>query len=324
MSLLKNKHLLVTGGTGSFGNKMAVELTKHGVAKVTIFSRDEKKQHTMQGKYPDFEYVIGDIRNYDSLHSAMKGVDVVFQAAALKQVPSCENYPLEALATNCLGVANVLKAAEAREVEHVVSLSTDKSVNPVNAMGISKALAEKIVVASKSGMRCAVVRYGNITGSRGSVLPVWRSQIERGDPITITDPKMTRFLMNLKDSVALVLHALQGGNRIYVLEAPALSMLDFAEAYLNYKGIELDAQKNVKIIGRRPGEKIHELLIGEDELYRTLPREGFIEIHPPQHICSYLNNPNNLKQPLSSATAHRPVDINAMFVEAEKDMEAEL
>lgn len=319
MSVLTDKHLLVTGGTGSFGNKMAVELAKHGLAKVTIFSRDEKKQHAMQVKYPDFQYIVGDIRDYDALHRAMRGVDVVFQAAALKQVPTCENYPQEALATNCLGVANVCKAAEARKVQYVVSLSTDKAVQPVNAMGISKALAEKIVVSQNGDTTCSVVRYGNVMGSRGSVLPVWKSQIERGQPITITEPKMTRFLMNLQHSVALVLRALGGMNTIFVLKVPAMDMLSFADAYLAYKGVEPEVGKTIKIVGRRPGEKMHELLVCEDELYRSYDDNNLVAIYRNQTDASV-----QLAKPLSSADAPRPDAINAMLAIAEKDMEEEL
>jgi len=266
--------LMITGGTGSFGNAVLSRFLATDVKEIRIFSRDEKKQEDMRITLgnPKLKFYIGDVRNYDSIHEAMQGVDYVFHAAALKQVPSCEFYPMEAVRTNVLGAENVMNAAVACDVKRVVALSTDKAVYPVNAMGISKAMMEKLMVA-KARMRsegetvlCAT-RYGNVMASRGSVIPLFVSQIKEGKPLTVTDPTMTRFLMSLEDSVDLVLHAFQNGRQgdIFVQKAPASTVGDLAEALLNL--FQSDAP--VRVIGTRHGEKLYESLLSREEMARA-------------------------------------------------------
>jgi len=274
MELLKDKVLMITGGTGSFGSTVVRRFLKSGVREIRIFSRDEKKQEDMRIALKDSKakFYIGDVRNYDSVHQAMHGVDYVFHAAALKQVPSCEFYPMEAVRTNVLGAENVLNAAVANAVKRVVVLSTDKAVYPINAMGISKAMMEKLTVA-KARLRgegetvfCAT-RYGNVMASRGSVIPLFVDLIKAGKALTVTDPEMTRFLMSLEDSVDLVLpafeHAKQGD--IFVQKAPASTVGDLAEAMK-----ELFAVDNpIQIIGTRHGEKLYESLLSREEMARA-------------------------------------------------------
>src|SRR4029077_17200058 len=216
--MFTDKNLLITGGTGSFGNAVVRRFLHTQIGEIRIFSRDEKKQDDMRNELrsPKIKFQIGDVRNYNSIHDAMRGVDYVFSAAALKQVPSCEFYPIEAVATNILGTENTLNAAIANRVRNVIVLSTDKAVHPINAMGMSKALMEKVAVAKARGLKpnettICITRYGNVMGSRGSVIPLFVSQIKAGKPITITDPDMTRFMMSLEDSVDLVLFAYKQG-----------------------------------------------------------------------------------------------------------------
>ena len=235
--MFKGKVLMITGGTGSFGNTVLKRFLLTEVREIRIFSRDEKKQEEMRIALndPKLKFYIGDVRDYDSIYQAMKGVDYVFHAAALKQVPSCEFYPMEAVRTNVLGSENVMEAAIARGVSRVVMLSTDKAVYPINAMGISKAMMEKFMVA-KARMQCdgetvlCATRYGNVMASRGSVIPLFVSQLKEGKPLTITDPNMTRFLMSLEDSVDLVLYAFKHGKQgdIFVQKAPASTVADLA------------------------------------------------------------------------------------------------
>lgn len=272
--MFANKILMITGGTGSFGNAVLSRFLETDVREIRIFSRDEKKQEDMRiaFNHPKLKFYIGDVRNYTSLFEAMNGVSYVFHAAALKQVPSCEFYPMEAVRTNVLGAENVMNAAIARNVERVVVLSTDKAVYPINAMGISKAMMEKLMVA-KARMRregetvlCAT-RYGNVMASRGSVIPLFISQIKEGKPLTITDPSMTRFLMSLEDSVDLVLYAFEHGQQgdIFVQKAPASTVGVLAQA-LN----ELFNQQSlVRVIGTRHGEKLHETLISREEMAKA-------------------------------------------------------
>lgn len=317
---LVNKHLFVTGGTGSFGNKVATLLAEEGPASITVFSRDEKKQHEMKQRYPNFKYVVGDVRNYNSVYKAIRNTKAttVFHAAALKQVPNCEDYPLEALQTNCLGAANVCEAAIECGVERVVALSTDKAVQPVNAMGMSKGLAEKVVTSQPPGTTIfCCVRYGNVAGTRGSVLPLWHKQMSQQKSLTITEPHMTRFLMNLRDSVTLVRHALKfaTGGEVFVWKAPAMDLLDFVDAFKKFYGYA----REISIVGRRPGEKVHETLVCDDELYRTVNEDSFITIKKTATDEKY-----QCKTPFSSDCAPRPNDINAMLTEAELDMEQAL
>ena len=272
--MFKNKVLMITGGTGSFGNTVLKRFLSIDVKEIRIFSRDEKKQEEMRIalNHPKLKFYIGDVRDYDSIHQAMKGVDYVFHAAALKQVPSCEFYPLEALRTNVLGSENVMNAAMARGVKRVVMLSTDKAVYPINAMGISKAMMEKFMVA-KSRMQndretviCAT-RYGNVMASRGSVIPLFVDQLKSGKHLTITDPSMTRFLMSLEDSVDLVLYAFEHGQQgdIFVQKAPASTVSDLANALK-----ELFKKTNpIRVIGTRHGEKLYESLISREEMVKA-------------------------------------------------------
>lgn len=317
-SNVTGNHVLVTGGTGSFGHKVATVLAKEA-ASVTIFSRDEKKQHDMRAKWPDFKYIVGDVRDYEALRQAYRKVDIVFHAAALKQVPSCEHFPREALLTNCHGILNSCNAANENGVKRLVVLSTDKAVLPINSMGISKAMGEKIVAAQQGDTICSVVRYGNILGSRGSVLPFWIKQLKENKQITITDPKMTRFLMNLEESVSLVQFALQNatGGEVFVHKAKALNMLDFYEHFASYAKCTGLAPK---IVGRRPGEKMHETLVCEDELYRSFETQGYVTIYPFDEAPKE----TQLKAPLTSDTAPYPSDMHYMLCKAEEDMEAEL
>ncbi len=269
--MFENKVLMITGGTGSFGNAVLKRFLFTEVAEIRIFSRDEKKQEDMRIALNNkkLRFHIGDVRDYESVYQAMRGVDYVFHAAALKQVPSCEFYPMEAIRTNVMGTENVLKAATACGVKRVVVLSTDKAVYPINAMGISKAMAEKVMVASSRTQRpgeavfCAT-RYGNVMASRGSVIPLFVSQIKSGKPITVTDPNMTRFLMSLEDSVDLVLYAFQNGRQgdIFVQKAPASTVADLA---LALKDI-FDSDSAVQTIGTRHGEKLYESLISREEM----------------------------------------------------------
>jgi UDP-N-acetylglucosamine 4,6-dehydratase/5-epimerase len=274
MELLRDKVLMITGGTGSFGSTVVRRLLKSGVREIRIFSRDEKKQEDMRISLKDdnAKFYIGDVRNYDSVHQAMRGVDYVFHAAALKQVPSCEFYPMEAVRTNVLGAENVLNAAVANGVTRVVLLSTDKAVYPINAMGISKAMMEKLIVA-KSRFRsegetvfCAT-RYGNVMASRGSVVPLFVELIKQGMPLTVTDPEMTRFLMSLEDSVDLVMHAFANARQgdIFVQKAPASTVGDLAQALKEL----FASQSLIQIIGTRHGEKLYESLLSREEMARA-------------------------------------------------------
>ncbi|MFD1793287.1 polysaccharide biosynthesis protein [Ochrobactrum teleogrylli] len=271
--MFNDKTLLITGGTGSFGNAVLRRFLDTAVKEIRIFSRDEKKQEDMRIELNNekLKFFIGDVRNYDSIRDAMTGVDYVFHAAALKQVPSCEFYPMEALRTNVLGTENVLTAAAEKGVQRVVFLSTDKAVYPINAMGLSKAMAEKVVVAKSRMMNggsvlCAT-RYGNVMASRGSVIPLFISQIKAGRQLTITDPHMTRFLMSLEDSVDLVLHAYENGSQgdIFVQKAPASTLEDLALALKDL----FNASNPIKVIGTRHGEKLYETLVAREEMAKA-------------------------------------------------------
>jgi UDP-N-acetylglucosamine 4,6-dehydratase/5-epimerase len=272
--MFDNKILMITGGTGSFGNTVLKRFLDTDVKEIRVFSRDEKKQEDMRIALSNdkVKFYIGDVRCYDSVAQAMVGVDYVFHAAALKQVPSCEFYPMEAVRTNVLGTENVLNAAIASGVKRVVVLSTDKAVYPINAMGISKAMAEKLVVAKsriipESGPVICCTRYGNVMASRGSVIPLFVDQLRINEPLTVTDPNMTRFLMSLEDSVDLVLHAFEHAMQgdLFVQKAPASTVGDLAQALK-----ELFDRKNpIKIIGTRHGEKLYESLISREEMAKA-------------------------------------------------------
>jgi UDP-glucose 4-epimerase len=272
--MFANKVVAITGGTGSFGQHILRGFLNTDVAEIRIFSRDEKKQEEIRSAYNNakLKFYIGDVRAYDSIFQALKGAHYVFHAAALKQVPSCEFYPLEAVRTNVLGTENVMSAAIANRVEKVVVLSTDKAVYPINAMGQTKALMEKVMVAKSRNLTpsetllCAT-RYGNVMASRGSVIPLFVGQIKAGKPITITDPNMTRFMMSLDDSVALVLHAYAHGRQgdIFVQKAPAATIADLAQALKEI----FNSDSPIQVIGTRHGEKLYESLVSREEMARA-------------------------------------------------------
>jgi len=287
-----NKSLLITGGSGSFGNAVLRRFLKTGIREIRIFSRDEKKQDDMRRFYNDkrIKFYIGDVRNESSVRSAMVCVDYVFHAAALKQVPSCEFFPVEALKTNAIGTDNVLDAAEKYNVKRVVTLSTDKAVYPINAMGITKALMEKIMIARSRNndpnkqVFCGT-RYGNVMASRGSVIPLFVEQIKNGQPLTITDPGMTRYMMTLDDAVDLVLFAFENGQPgdIFVQKAPAATIETLAKALL-----ELYQAKNpIKVIGTRHGEKLYETLLTREEMVKAVDMGDYFRIPADNRDLNY-------------------------------------
>lgn len=272
--MLKNKVLLITGGTGSFGNTVLARLLNSELAEIRVFSRDEKKQEDMRLKHNSdkLKFYIGDVREYDSVHDALHGVDFVFHAAALKQVPSCEFYPMEAVRTNVLGAENVMRAAIAQSVSRCVLLSTDKAVYPINAMGISKALMEKLMVAKSrlcdpNKTVLSATRYGNVMASRGSVIPLFLEQLQQGKALTVTDPNMTRFLMSLEESVDLVLYAFGHAKPgdIFVQKASASTIGNLAQAMTSL----FVGNNEVKVIGTRHGEKLYETLVSREEMARA-------------------------------------------------------
>ncbi len=272
--MFKNKVLLITGGTGSFGNAVVRRFLPTDIAEIRIFSRDEKKQDDMRHELrsPKLKFYIGDVRDFNSIHSAMRGVDYVFNAAALKQVPSCEFHPMEAVATNVIGTENTLNAAIANGVKNVIVLSTDKAVHPINAMGMSKALMEKVAVAKSRNLKAGettvcVTRYGNVMASRGSVIPLFVSQLKLGKPITITDPDMTRFMMSLDDAVNLVLFAYEKGKGgdTFVQKAPAATIGQLARVLQEL----FSSSSKIQVIGTRHGEKKHESLLTREEMVRA-------------------------------------------------------
>ena len=278
--MYNDKVLLITGGTGSFGNAVLRRFLNADFKEIRIFSRDEKKQEDMRVNLNNekIKFFIGDVRDYDSIYNAMNGVNFVFHAAALKQVPSCEFYPMEAVKTNIIGADNVISAAIKRKVERVVVLSTDKAVYPINAMGMSKAMMERLMVAKARMQRndetilCAT-RYGNVMASRGSVIPLFVNQIIDNKELTITDPEMTRFLMSLDDSVDLVIHAFENAKQgdIFVQKAPASTVKVLAEALIDL----FDAKSKIKIIGTRHGEKLYESLLSREEMSKAETMEQY-------------------------------------------------
>lgn len=272
--MFDNKVLMITGGTGSFGNTVLNRFLNTAVREIRVFSRDEKKQEDMRIALSNdkVKFYIGDVRDYDSIYQATIGVDYIFHAAALKQVPSCEFYPMEAIKTNVVGTENVLNAAIANKVQRVVLLSTDKAVYPINAMGISKAMAEKLLVAKsrtvpEGGTVLCATRYGNVMASRGSVIPLFIEQIKKNIPLTVTDPNMTRFLMSLEDSVDLVLHAFNNGQQgdIFIQKSPASTVEELAKALLEI----FNKQNPISIIGTRHGEKLYESLVSREEMAKA-------------------------------------------------------
>jgi UDP-glucose 4-epimerase len=290
--MLDNRKLLITGGTGTFGNAVLQRFLHTDITEIRILSRDEKKQDDMRRVLanPKVKFYIGDVRQYESILSAMDGVDYVFHAAALKQVPSCEFFPIEALRTNTLGTENVLNAAIASKVKMLITLSTDKAVYPVNAMGMSKGLMEKLMVAKtrlhgNSGTVFCGTRYGNVMGSRGSVIPLFISQILSGQPITVTDPHMTRFMMTIEDAVELVLYAFQHAHPgdIFVQKAPAATILTLTEALKDL--FESDAE--IRILGTRHGEKLFETLMNREEMTKAEDLGGYYRVPADDRDLNY-------------------------------------
>lgn len=291
MGWLQGKVLLITGGTGSFGNAVLRRFLDSGLREIRIFSRDEKKQDDMRKKRnsPNLKFYIGDVRDPQSVMNAVRDVDFIYHAAALKQVPSCEFHPLEAVKTNVLGTENVLEAAIQCGVKRVVVLSTDKAVYPINAMGISKAMMEKVAVAkSRSSAQTVitVTRYGNVMASRGSVIPLFIEQIRAGKPITLTDPKMTRFMMTLDDAVDLVLYAFKHGQpgEIFVQKAPAATIEVLAKALTALVG---KPEHEVRVIGTRHGEKLYEALLSREEMVAAEDLGGYYRVPPDLRDLNY-------------------------------------
>jgi UDP-N-acetylglucosamine 4,6-dehydratase len=322
--MFSNRILMITGGTGSFGNTVLKRFISTAVSEIRIFSRDEKKQEEMRIALnsPKLKFYIGDVRDYDSIHQAMKGVDFVFHAAALKQVPSCEFYPMEAVRTNVIGTENMMNAAIANGVKRVVVLSTDKAVYPINAMGMSKAMAEKLMVAkarmqgTEETVLCAT-RYGNVMASRGSVIPLFVSQIKEGKPLTMTDPKMTRFLMSLEDSVDLVLYAFEHGNQgdIFVQKAPASTVADLAQAMKEL----FKNDTPVRIIGTRHGEKLFESLISREEMAKAQDMGSYYRIPADNRDLNYAQYFSEGKEKISHQddyTSHNTIRLNVEQVKA--------
>ena len=314
MSLFTNKTLLITGGTGSFGNAVLNRFLKTDIGEIRVFSRDEKKQddmrHEFQAKMPEvadkIKFYIGDVRDIASVRNAMHGVDYIFHAAALKQVPSCEFFPIEAVKTNVLGTENVLTAAIEAGVKNIVCLSTDKAAYPVNAMGTSKAMMEKVIVAksrtvSPDKTKICCTRYGNVMCSRGSVIPLWIDQIRAGKPITITDPTMTRFIMSLEEAVDLVLFAFENGESgdILVQKAPACTIQTQAEAVCELFGGD---KNNIKVIGIRHGEKMYETLLTNEECANAIDLGNFYRVPCDKrglNYDKYFNNGDVERNPLT-------------------------
>mgnify|MGYP000355212170 CR=1 FL=1 len=284
MSIFKNKTLLITGGTGSFGNAVLRRFLNTDIKEIRVFSRDEKKQDDMRHllNNPKIKFYIGDVRDRQSVDGAMFGVDYVFSAAALKQVPSCEFFPMQAVQTNVIGTDNVLESAISYGVKNVVVLSTDKAAYPINAMGISKAMMEKVAIAkgralgSEAGTTICCTRYGNVMASRGSVIPLWVNQIKSNQPITITDSNMSRFMMTLDDAIDLVIYAFQNGSNgdLFVQKAPSATLLVLAKALKQlYK-----SNVEVKLIGTRHGEKLYETLVTREEMAKAIDVENYYKI----------------------------------------------
>ncbi|UWQ95885.1 polysaccharide biosynthesis protein [Rhodobacteraceae bacterium M385] len=289
--MFEGKTLLITGGTGSFGSTVLDRFIDSGIGEIRVFSRDEKKQEDLRLKYNSdkLRFYIGDVRDISSVASAMSSVDYVFHAAALKQVPSCEFFPMEAVKTNVMGTENVLTAAIAAGVSRVVCLSTDKAVYPINAMGISKAMMEKVVVAKardSADTRISITRYGNVVGSRGSVIPLFMQQILDGKPMTVTKPTMTRFMMTLEQSVDLVLFAFEHGSRgdVFVQKAPAAPLTTLTESVSRLMN---RADVPVKVIGKRHGEKDYEALLSVEELARAEDLGGFFRVRQDGRNLNY-------------------------------------
>lgn len=319
----KNKTLLITGGTGSFGNAVLNRFLNTDISEIRIFSRDEKKQDDMRRKLNSdkVKFFIGDVRDYNSVDFAMRNVDYVFHAAALKQVPSCEFFPIEAVKTNVMGASNVMDAAINNNVSKVVVLSTDKAVYPINAMGMSKALMEKTMVA-KSRNACSTIlcgtRYGNVMASRGSVIPLFVNQIKQGNDLTITDPNMTRFMMTLEDAVDLVLFAFNNANAgdIFVQKSPASTIATLAEALKEL----YNSENNIKIIGTRHGEKLYESLVNREEMIKAEDLEHYYRIPADNRDLNYERYFSSGEEDVSKIDDYHSHNTHRLDVEGTKKL----
>jgi UDP-N-acetylglucosamine 4,6-dehydratase len=324
--MFKDKKLLITGGTGSFGNAVLNRFLDSEISEIRIFSRDEKKQEDMRIKYKNskLKFYIGDVRDPQSISAAMRGVDYVFHAAALKQVPSCEFYPLEAVKTNVLGTENVLESAIFHNVSRVVCLSTDKAVYPINAMGISKAMMEKVIVAKSRNLEgtntvvCGT-RYGNVMASRGSVIPLFIRQIIEDTPLTLTDPSMTRFMMTLDDAVNLVLHAFEHGinGDIFVQKAPAATIEVLTQAILEMIG---EPEHKVNVIGTRHGEKLFEALCSREEMFVAQDQGDYYRIPADNRDLNYAQYTEEGEKDLSAIEDYNSHNTQRLDVEGMKEL----
>ena len=323
--MFKNKTLLITGGTGSFGNAVLKRFINSGLKEIRIFSRDEKKQDDMRKKYNNskVKFYIGDVRDRESVNSVMKGVDYVFHAAALKQVPACEFFPIQAVKTNILGSNNVMESAIANNVKKIIILSTDKAVYPINAMGMSKAMMELVMVAkarevNSSGTVFCGTRYGNVMASRGSVIPLFVDFIKQGKPLTVTDPNMTRFMMTLDDAVDLVLYAFEHGNQgdRFVQKAPASTVADLAQALkeLYHSNVE------TKIIGTRHGEKLFESLVNREEMVKAEDMGDYFRIPADHRDMNYNNFFTEGDDKISRVTEYTSHNTKRLDVEGTKKL----
>lgn len=326
--MFKDKVLLITGGTGSFGNAVLRRLLDTTISEIRIFSRDEKKQDELRKKYnhSKVKFYIGDVRDYQSVLNAVRGVDFIFHAAALKQVPSCEFYPLEAVKTNILGTENVLEAALSSNVKRVVVLSTDKAVYPINAMGTSKAMMEKVAVAKSRSSNDTVInvtRYGNVMCSRGSVIPLFVEQIKSKQSITITDPEMTRFMMTLDDAVDLVFYAFDHGKQgeIFVQKSPAATIRTLAQALKDLMG---NPSHEVQVIGTRHGEKLYEVLLSREEMVAAEDIGRYYRVPPDLRDLNYNKFVDNGEIKISEAREYNSHNTTRLDVKGMVDLLSEL
>ena len=322
--MFKNKKLLITGGTGSFGNAVLKRFIDSDLKEIRIFSRDEKKQTDMRKKLQNskVKFYIGDVRDYISVKSVMKGIDYVFHAAALKQVPSCEFFPMQAVRTNIIGAENVLNAAIAQKVKKVIVLSTDKAVYPINAMGMTKALMEKVMIAKSRDTNHNTIlcgtRYGNVMATRGSVIPLFVKQIKEKEPITITNPEMTRFMMTLDDSIELVLYAFKNGKPgdIFVQKAPASTIRDLVQALKEL----YNADNEIKLIGTRHGEKLFETLVNREEMVRAIELKKYYRIPADTRELNYNKYFSKGENKISKVEEYTSHNTRRLNLEQTKEM----
>lgn len=323
--MFKDRVLVITGGTGSFGNAALARFLHTDIGEIRIFSRDEKKQDDMRHRYesPKLKFYVGDVRDYDSVHSVLRGADYVFCAAALKQVPSCEFYPMEAVRTNVLGTENTLRAALSQGVNRVVVLSTDKAVYPINAMGMSKALMEKVTVAmgrntSAEQTQMFITRYGNVMASRGSVIPLFAEQIVRGESLTVTDPEMTRFMMSLSDAVELVLFAFSHGRQgdTFVQKARAATVHSLALAMRKI----FNAENEIRILGTRHGEKKHECLVNREEMAKAEDMGEYFRIPSDVRDLNYTSYFEEGETRITAGTDYTSENTDRLGVDALVDL----